>query len=363
MPIENLMGESMNTVKKIKVLIVDDSAFMRTALERMIKSDPTIEIIGSAANGKEAISKVARLRPDVVTMDVEMPIMDGLQSLKEIMRLCPTPILMVSSLTQEGAKVTLDALELGAVDYVPKPGSTLSVNVLSLKEELLEKIKAVANCQPQTVKLEYRPSTRRRKTSIQSNEPIDKAIFIGASTGGPPAIQKILSELNADIPAPIIIAQHMPKTFTAAFASRMNMVCNIRVKEAVDGEILQRSVVYICPGDKQTKVTRDPEGRYCFDIVSNARIQDRFAPCINTLFFSAAKEFSHNAIGLILTGMGEDGVRGLKNIKLMGGLTIAQDRSSSVVYGMPRAALEQESAVRILNLKEIAKELELALKA
>mgnify|MGYP000936775921 FL=1 len=353
----------MTTQKKIKVLVVDDSAFMRTAIERMLVADPGIELIGSAANGREAVEKVVRLRPDVVTMDIEMPIMDGLHALKEIMRLCPTPVLMVSSLTKEGAKTTLDAIELGAIDYVPKPGSTLSANILTLKDELISKIRAAAGCQPKAVKLEYIPGKRQAKrASTPSDEIINRAVFIGASTGGPPAVQKILSVLDPALPAPIIVAQHMPKTFTAAFASRLNMLCGIKVKEANDGETIQNSIAYICPGDHQTRITRSIDGKFCFAIVSNNNEQDRFAPCINTLFFSAAKEFAHKAVGVILTGMGEDGVRGLKNIKLMGGLTIAQDRASSVVYGMPRAALEQEAAVRILNLDEIAKEIELALK-
>jgi two-component system chemotaxis response regulator CheB len=353
----------MTTQKKIKVLVVDDSAFMRTAIERMLISDPGIELIGSAANGREAVEKVVRLRPDVITMDIEMPIMDGLHALKEIMRLCPTPVLMVSSLTKEGAKTTLDAIELGAIDYVPKPGSTLSASILTLKDELLQKIHAAAGCQPKAVKLEYIPGKRQAKrASTPADEIINRAVFIGASTGGPPAVQKILSIIDPSLPAPVIVAQHMPKAFTAAFASRMNMLCGIKVKEANDGETLQNSIAYICPGDHQTRVTRSMDGKFCFSIVSNSNEQDRFAPCINTLFFSAAKEFAHKAVGVILTGMGEDGVRGLKNIKLMGGLTIAQDRASSVVYGMPRAALEQEAAVRILNLDEIAKEIELALK-
>lgn len=353
----------MTEAKKIKVLVVDDSAFMRTAIERMLTADSSIELIGSAANGREAVEKVVRLHPDVVTMDIEMPIMDGLHALKEIMRLCPTPVLMVSSLTKEGAKITLDALELGAIDYVPKPGSTLSASVLNLKDELLQKIHAAAGCQPRAIKLEYIPSKRQpKRASTAADEVISRAIFIGASTGGPPAVQKILSILDASLPAPIIIAQHMPQPFTTAFASRMNTLCSIKVKEANDGEILQNSIAYICPGDHQTRVTRTIDNKYCFSITSNAKEKDNFAPCINTLFFSAAKEFAHKAIGIILTGMGEDGVRGLKNIKLMGGLTIAQDRASSVIYGMPRAALEQEAASRILNLDEISNEIELALK-
>ena len=347
--------------KKIRVVIVDDSAFMRTAIERMLKSDPSIEIVGSAANGIEAIDRTVRLKPDVVTMDVEMPIMDGLQALKEIMRIKPTPVIMVSSLTHEGAKVTLDALDLGAGDYVPKPGSTFSTNILQLKNELVEKIHNASISKPHSIKLEFVQKPLIKRFSVRDDR-ITKVIFIGASTGGPPAIQKILSSLDANLPAPIVIAQHMPKAFTAAFASRLNTICRIKVKEASDGEQLQNSIAYICPGDHQTKVNRSLDGKCTFTISSNLIEKDQFAPCINTLFFSAAKEFAQNAVGIILTGMGEDGVRGLKNIKLMGGLTIAQDRNSSVVYGMPRAALEQQAAVRILNLDDIANEIELSLK-
>ena len=347
--------------KKIRVVIVDDSAFMRTALERMLKTDPSIEIVGSAGNGIEAIERIGRLKPDVATMDVEMPLMDGLQALKEIMRINPTPVIMVSSLTHEGARVTLDALDLGAVDYVPKPGSTFTTNILSLKDELINKIHNAAGSNPQTIKLDFSHKPSIKHYAIK-NDVITKAIFIGASTGGPPAIQKVLTSLDPNLPAPIIIAQHMPKAFTGAFASRLNMISKIKVKEACDGEQLQNSIAYVCPGDNQTRVIRNLSGKCIFSITSNEVEKEQFAPCINTLFFSAAKEFASNAIGIILTGMGEDGVRGLKNIKLMGGLTIAQDRNSSVVYGMPRAALDQQAAVRILNIDDIANEIELSLK-
>lgn len=347
--------------KKIRVVIVDDSAFMRTALERMLKADSSIEIVGSAGNGIEAIERIGRLKPDVVTMDVEMPLMDGLQALKEVMRIKPTPVIMVSSLTHEGAKVTLDALDLGAVDYVPKPGSSFTTNILSLKDELLKKIHNAAGSRPQTIKLEFNNNKPIKRFTVKS-EVISKVVFIGASTGGPPAIQKILTSLDPNLPAPIIIAQHMPKAFTSAFASRLNMISRIKVKEACDGEQLQNSIAYICPGDHQTRVIRNLSGKCVFSINSNEVEKEQFAPCINTLFFSAAKEFASNAIGIILTGMGDDGVRGLKNIRLVGGLTIAQDRLSSVVYGMPRAALDQQAASRILNLDDIANEIELSLK-
>ncbi|RCK80138.1 MAG: Chemotaxis response regulator protein-glutamate methylesterase CheB [Candidatus Ozemobacter sibiricus] len=355
----------MSESRKIRVFVVDDSAFMRTALERMFKEDPEIEIIGSAANGKEALEKLSRLKPDVVTMDVEMPVMDGLHALKEIMRTNPLPVIMVSSLTQQGARVTLDALDLGAVDYVGKPGSTLNLNILSLKQDLLNKIHAAAESLPKVPRLKMVPPTpvqRRSSPTTDQQIHLDRVVVIGASTGGPPAIQQILAALPANLPAPIIIAQHMPKSFTNAFAQRLNLLCNIRVKEAVDGETLQRSIAYICPGDMQTRFMRRPDNTFYFSIGSNEIEKERYAPCIDRVFFSAAECFGRRTVGVILTGMGEDGVRGLKNIKVVGGLTLAQDRLTSVVYGMPRAALEQGAVTRVLPLGELAGEIELALR-
>ncbi|MFZ2955802.1 MAG: chemotaxis response regulator protein-glutamate methylesterase [Candidatus Ozemobacteraceae bacterium] len=353
----------METPKKIRILIVDDSAFMRTALERMFREDPSIEIIGSAGNGKEAVEKAVRLRPDVVTMDVEMPVMDGLHALREIMRMAPMPVVMVSSITQHGAQATLDALELGAVDYIGKPGSGFTVNILTLRKELLEKIHTASESAPRMWK--PRMSTfvaKRPAPGGDQQTQIDWAVVIGASTGGPPAIQAILSALPPNLPAPVIIAQHMPAAFTGAFAQRLNAVCNLRVKEAADGEILQRAVAYICPGDQQTRFKRREDNRYLFSISSNDIEKARFAPCVDNLFFSAAEAFGRKTMSIILTGMGEDGVRGMKNIKLVGGLAIAQDRASSVVYGMPRAALEQGAATRILALADIASEIELTIR-
>ncbi|NLI76780.1 MAG: chemotaxis response regulator protein-glutamate methylesterase [Candidatus Riflebacteria bacterium] len=354
----------MTPPKPIRVFIVDDSAFMRTAIERMLKEDPLIEIIGSAANGKEAIEKLGRLKPDVVTMDIEMPVMDGLHALKEIMRTNPMPVIMVSSLTQEGAKVTLDALDLGAVDYVGKPGSSLTLNILGLKNDLLAKIHAAADSIPKVPRLRMVPAAtpRRPAANLDQQTHLDWVVVVGASTGGPPAIQQILATLPATLPAPIIIAQHMPRSFTNAFAQRLNLLCNLRVKEAVDGETLQRSIAYICPGDQQTRFMRRPDNTFYFSIVSNEVEKERFAPSIDRVFFSAAENFGRKTLGVILTGMGEDGVRGLKNIKVIGGLTIAQDRLTSVVYGMPRAALEQGAVTRILALGDIANEVELALR-
>lgn len=347
----------------IKVVIVDDSAFMRTAIERMLREDPQISIVGSASNGVEAIDKVMKTSPDVVTMDVEMPVMDGLQALKEIMRICPTPVLMVSSLTNAGAKVTLDALDLGAVDYIPKPGSTLSANILSLKKELLNKVHAAAKSRPTPTKLVLSSIKRPVATPASKIEKyIKRAVFIGASTGGPPAVQRIISQLDPTLKAPVVLAQHMPQAFTSAFASRMNALCHIRVKEATDGELLQNSIVYICPGDHQTTVKRLPDGTCAFEIVEGSPRGESFAPCINNLFCSGAEVFANNSIGVILTGMGQDGVNGLKRIKEAGGITIAQNQATCVVFGMPKAAIEQKAALYIASVDEIAKEIEAALK-
>lgn len=356
------MNTDMRESKKIKVFIVDDSAFMRAALEKMLREDPSIEIVGSASNGKEAVEKISRLKVDVVTMDVEMPVMDGLHALKEIMRINPVPVIMVSSLTQQGARVTLDALDLGAVDYLAKPGSGISVNILNMKELLIEKVHQAAESKPSVPKFKYILQTTRRtqETSTEQNLRYDKIVVIGASTGGPPAIQQILSSLSQNFPYPIIIAQHMPKAFTATFAQRLNLLCNIRVKEATDGETIQKSIAYICPGDMQTRIMPRPDNTFYFSICSNDLEKLRYAPCIDVLFNSAVSCFGRRTIGVILTGMGEDGVIGLKNIKLVGGLTIAQDKNSCVVYGMPKAAIEQGAVVKIASIQDIASELELA---
>ena len=348
---------------KIRVVVVDDSAFMRTVIERILKSDSSIEVAGSAANGKEAVEKISRLRPDVVTMDVEMPVMGGLHALKEVMRICPVPVIMVSSLTQEGARITLDALDLGAVDYVAKPGSKLSLTMLDLKQELIEKVRSAASSEPKIPKYKFRPPPPKVSSAILGPVTyLTRVVVVGASTGGPPALQQLLATLPAKLPAPMIIAQHMPKAFTGAFASRLNQICSIRVKEAIHGEVVQQSVAYICPGDFQTRFNRLDNGSFAFSVTPNSLEKLRYAPSIDALFFSASESFGRNAIGIILTGMGEDGVRGLKNIKLVGGLTIVQDRASSVVYGMPRAALEQGAVTRVLALSDIPNEVEIALK-
>jgi two-component system chemotaxis response regulator CheB len=354
----------MKPISKIRILIVEDSAFMRIALEKMLREEPDFEIIATAGNGQEALEKVLRLKPDVVTMDIEMPVMDGLAALKEIMRIQPTPVLMVSSLTQNGAQASLDAMDLGAVDYVPKPGSTLSMSVFNLKEDLIRKVRAAAGGMPRIIKHRLADIGQKRPPAgiTAQNTRIEKLVMIGASTGGPPAVRSVLSPLPTNLPAPVIVAQHMPPTFTTAFAQRLNSMCNLRVKEAVHGEILQNSVAYVCPGDFQTRFERQPDGKITFLITPNRSEGLRFAPCIDTVFAAASQLVGTGTLGIILTGMGDNGVEGLLKIREAGGFTIAQDKTTSVVFGMPRAAAERNAAARILPLQDMAKEIEIFLR-
>ena len=354
----------MKPKSKIRILIVEDSAFMRIALEKMLRDEPDFEIIATAGNGQEALEKVLRLKPDVVTMDIEMPVMDGLVALKEIMRAQPTPVLMVSSLTQNGAQATLDAMDLGAVDYVPKPGSTLSMSVFDLKTDLIRKVRGAASGMPLIIRHRIADIGQKRTTVgvTTQNTRIGKIIVIGASTGGPPAVRSVISPLPANLSAPVLIAQHMPPTFTTAFAQRLNSMCNLRVKEAVHGEVLQNSVAYVCPGDFQTRLELQPDGKLTFLITPNRAENLRFAPCIDTVFISASRLLGTGVLGLILTGMGDNGVDGLLKIREAGGFTIAQDKTTSVVYGMPRAASERNAAARVLPLHEMHKEIELFLR-
>ncbi|MBF0543178.1 MAG: chemotaxis response regulator protein-glutamate methylesterase [Candidatus Riflebacteria bacterium] len=347
--------------KVIKLLIVDDSAFMRAALERMLKDEPDISVIASASNGKEAIEKAMRLRPDVITLDIEMPVMDGLQALRELMRMLPLPVIMLSGLTQQGARAAFQALELGAVDFIGKPGSGLSLNIFELKEQLLTKIRTAASSSPQPGKIFVSKEGFHHNNSNPGIFSPDRLIVIGASTGGPPAIETLLSTFPAIFSASIVIAQHMPPVFTNALAQRLNSICKIKVKEALDGEILQNSIAYICPGGLQTKIVKLSNGNAAFQIFHEPREKCRFSPTIDLLFESGLNVYGRKCLGVILTGMGEDGVAGLRKIYDAGGLTIVQDKTTSVVFGMPKAAAEAGAASRVLPITEIAHDLILAL--
>ena len=345
----------------IKVLIVDDSAFMRNALSNMLSSDPEIKIVGTARDGLEALEKVASLNPDIVTMDVEMPRMDGITALRHIMEKNPVPVIMVSSITTEGAKVTLDALDLGAVDFIPKNLSDLSINIVKIREILIDKIKHIAR--KGIVKRRIRPVTAPKAVEISKSMPVRTTgerrinlVSIGTSTGGPKALQEIIPKLPKDFPTPIVIAQHMPPNFTGPFAERLNQLSQITVKEAEEGESLKNGVAYIAPGRGHMRVKR-PRGVETVITISEGKEEFIYRPSVDALMFSVAEFFPGRALGVILTGMGNDGLKGLTELKKTGGRIFAQNEETCVVYGMPKAIVDAGIADKVLSLEEMAGEI------
>jgi len=344
----------------VKILIVDDSAFMRNALSSMLSSDPEIQIIGTARDGLEAIEKVQSLNPDVVTMDVEMPRMDGITALKHIMEKFPVPVIMVSSLTSEGAKITLDALDIGAVDFIPKNLSELSINIVKIKEILIDKIKHIAK--KGIVKRRVIPAIHRA-IEVPKSMPVRTTgerrvglVSIGTSTGGPKALQDIMPKIPKDFPVPIVIAQHMPANFTGPFAERLNQLSQITVKEALEGETLKPGFAYIAPGGGHMRVKR-PRGLETVVSISEGKEEYIYRPSVDALMLSVAEYFPGRALGVILTGMGNDGLKGLIALKKTGGRIFAQDEESCVVYGMPKAVVDAGIADKVLSLEEIAGEI------
>lgn len=345
----------------VKVLIVDDSAFMRNALSNMLSSDPEIKIVGTARDGLEAIEKVDTLKPDLVTMDVEMPRMDGITALRHIMERNPVPVIMVSSITTEGAKVTLEALDYGAVDFIPKNLSELSVNIIKIKEILIDKIKQIAR--KGVPRRHIRSAAPPRPVEIPKAMPARAlgerrigAVAIGTSTGGPKALQEIIPRLPKDFPAPIVIAQHMPPNFTGPFAERLNQLSQITVKEAEEGEPLKPGVALVAPGGGHMRVTRR---RGIETVVSISENKEDFIyrPSVDALMLSVAEFFPGRALGVILTGMGHDGLNGLMALKRTGGRIFAQNEETCVVYGMPKAVVDAGIADKVLSLEEIAGEI------
>jgi len=344
----------------IKVLVVDDSAFMRKTISAMLAGDPRMTVVGQARDGEEAIQKVTELHPDVVTLDVEMPGMNGLEALKKIMDIRPLPVIMVSSLTEEGAVETLKALELGAVDYLPKQLEGVSTNIVGIQQELIAKVLAAAGSagkirrpsdgKPKPAPL---PSLSQSALSVMRGS---KIVAIGCSTGGPQALQEVLPLLPKDFPAPIVIVQHMPKFFTKPFAERMNQLCQIEVREAADGQVVAPGVALMAPGGLQMRVVR----RRAIDVeiaLAPNREQHLHAPSADIMMQSVAEVYSGRGIGVILTGMGHDGLEGMKAIKGAKGRTVAQDEATCVVYGMPKAVVDGGYADKVVPLSHIAGEI------
>lgn len=343
--------------KQINVLIVDDSAFMRNAISSMISSDPEINVIGIARDGIEAVEKAAALKPDIITLDVEMPRMDGLEALKRIMSQNPVHVLMVSSLTTEGAQATLDALDLGAVDFIPKNLSDYSINIVKIKDILLEKIKSIGRRKPvfKKQKRAVKPLQMPKPTEYTSHRKTG-IVAIGTSTGGPRALQQIICRIPKDFPVPILIAQHMPPAFTGPFAERLDQLSAIKVKEAEQGEPVEKGVVYIAPGRGHMGIKRTRVTETVINILEN-NTEFTYKPSVDALMLSVVESYLGQVLGVILTGLGNDGTRGMKEIKNNGGRTIAESEETCVVFGMPKAVIEAGIADKVLPLHEIAGEI------
>ncbi len=345
----------------VRVLVVDDSSFFRRRLTEIFNGDQHIEVIGSAVNGQEAIELVKKLKPDVVTMDIEMPIMDGITAVKRIMQATPLPILMFSSLTTDGAQATLDALDAGAVDFLPKRMEDISQDRDAAKRQLcarvrliaargLKKTAAAVPAQSTTQKVE--PSLAQRSKPARMRRGGYRLVILGTSTGGPVALQKVLTSLPASFPLPILLVQHMPATFTPAFAERLNKLSGISIKEACDGDQLQKGWAYLAPGGKQMLV-EDQRGTQVIRIVESPAGQT-YKPSVDVTFGSAAKLFAGDVLAVVMTGMGADGREGARMLKNHGSTVWAQDKETSVIYGMPAAIAEADLADNILALDAIA---------
>jgi two-component system, chemotaxis family, protein-glutamate methylesterase/glutaminase len=333
------------TMKQIKLLVVDDSLLMQKILEDIFKSDPQISVVGTARDGEEALTKITSLHPDVVTMDIEMPRMDGLTAVQKIMETNPLPIVMISTLTQREAQITLKALEYGAVDYVPKPTVQVSLNLTLIREELISKIKTAALANVSIIK------SMVHENFIVPFKYSDKVISITSSTGGPPAVSKILRAFPADVP-PILITQHMPKGITKLFADGLNRECKFRVKEAEEGDAVQERLALIAPGGFHMVVNKAQKINLTVDPPVNY-----VRPSGDVMMASLAEVYGCKNVGVVLTGMGSDGAQGIRAIKEKGGFTIAQDEKSCVVFGMPKVAFETGCVDIVSPLEKIPKEI------
>lgn len=354
---------------KTRVVVVDDSAFMRKAISMMLESDPEIEVVGAGRDGQEGVDLVKKLKPDLVTMDVEMPRMDGLSALRIIMQENPTPVMMVSSLTTEGASATLTAMDLGAVDFIPKELSFVSLDIVNIKDDLLEKIKNIGRRKTILMARAKRRLSWNKAGSGMATRPqqdankvssIDavkrrnlgvKIIALGCSTGGPPALQTVVSRLPRNLSVPMVVVQHMPPKFTKSLAERIDSVSNVKVVEAQGGEEALPGHVYIAPGDKHMTISPGP-GRITLR-TSNLPEGTLYKPCVDVMMKSVVERFGKRTLGVILTGMGSDGLAACRQLHGQGGHVIAQNEESCVVYGMPRAIVDGGIAEIISPIEQI----------
>jgi two-component system chemotaxis response regulator CheB len=343
---------------QIRVLVVDDSAFMRAALSRMVVSDPDLWIVGTAASGAEALQKVLALDPDVITLDVQMPGIDGLETLRRIMAQFPRPVIMVSASTLKDAETTFIALAAGAFDYVPKQLSPTSLDLFDIRDDLIAKIKVAGESRRSKghLILERKPPRAVDLPKRKASHSPPAIIALGISTGGPKALEEILPALPIDLPVPILVVQHMPVGFTAPFAQRLNNLCAISVCEASQGEMVQPGVVYIAPAGSHMTVER-PSNSQVMIWLSDKPEKQLHVPSVDVMMQSVAFAFHSEAMGIIMTGMGSDGAQGMNAIHRENGFTVGQDELSCAVYGMPRICAEMGILDRVIPLSQISREI------
>lgn len=359
-------------MKKIRVLLVDDSAFIRRILKDMLETDPQIQVVDTAKNGKEALEKLKSIEVDVVTLDVEMPLMNGIEVLKEIMQTSPFPVVMISSYTKSGEDLTLQALSIGAVDFITKPSNLFKMNSKEIQDSVVEKVKTAAYVKVRT----HFSQTSSNKMVVASNAALQKEtitvvnkqdkvfqntkvkniITIGTSTGGPRALQAVVSNISEKVNAPVVIVQHMPPGFTKSLAERLNQMSRISVKEAEDGEYLKNNTAYIAPGDRHLlfEQVRD-EIKISLDNGPNV---SGHKPSVDAMYSSVAKLKVNNIVAVIMTGMGQDGAKGIKQLKEeRNAITIAEDESTCIVFGMPKSAIATGKVDKVVPLDRISAEI------
>lgn len=341
--------------KRIRVLVVDDSAFSRQTIKKMLQSASEIEVVGVATDGMDAMAKTMRLMPDIITLDFEMPEMDGFSFLRWLMGQRPTPVIMVSSHTDK--KTVFKALELGALDFISKPTRRASAELEGIEKDLLAKVRGIRNINisalSRNVKL-FETKTQKIEAPLTPEFDI-RMVAIGTSTGGPPALQLILQEIPADFPAPIIISQHMPRGFTKPLSDRLNKLCGLRVKEAVDGDVMENGTAFICPGGYHMTLKRLND---CVKAeLQESAFEDKYVPSVDKMMLSAAKVYDDKTLGVILTGMGNDGLAGMIEIKSRKGRTVAESEKTAVVNGMPGEVVKAGAADNVLPVEKISSEI------
>lgn len=353
---------------KTRVLIVDDSSFMRMAIRGILTKEPSIEVVGTASDGVEGVEKAVALKPDLITMDIEMPRMDGISALKQIMAKAPTKVLMVSTLTNEGAKATFEALDAGAIDYIPKNVTDSNEAQNIFKDELLKKVReatksrflrAAPSIAPvgagRSAMPAAAPAARTAASKIHGKK--INYVGIGASTGGPVALQEVISRIPVNFPYGIVVAIHMPKAFTGPFAERLNAKCSIAVREAKEGDQLKPGTILVAPGGMHTQVVRGAGGLMVRISPTSAYPQYVYIPSVDLLIGSMAEATAGAMLGVVLTGMGNDGFKGMQLLKQKGGVTIVQDEATSTIYGMPKACVDGGVADEVLPLGQIGFEI------